>query len=201
MIRRFLRRGRLDAERAREMDVHIQHFVDELVADGHSPEEARRRAYREFGNPTLIRESLYDMNSLPIVETLWRDARYAVRVLRKAQVFTLTAIATLALAIGINTAVFAIVDGVLLKPLPYPAPERLGLVQTTVTAPAGVGQVTSQHGVTWETVRDHATMVDAAVFSTWTSGVNVVAGERARNAEQQRVGAGYFRVLGVAPVM
>jgi predicted permease len=132
--------------------------------------------------------------------TLLRDARYAARVLGKSPAFTLTAVATLAVAIGINTAVFSLVDGVLLKPLPYPQPDRLGLVETTARAAAGADRVTAQHGSTWEVVRDAATTVDRAVFSSWTTGVNIVAGTQARHAEQQRVGAGFFRVLGVPPL-
>jgi predicted permease len=132
-------------------------------------------------------------------ETLARDLRYACRVLWKAPAFTATAILTLALAIGINTAVFSIVDGVLLRPLPYPDPARLALVEAEIEAQGRRAARTSQHGVTWATVREHATTVDRAVFSTWVSGVNVVAGQRALHADQQRVGAGFFGVLGVRP--
>ena len=136
----------------------------------------------------------------PILDTFVRDARFAFRTLRTSPAFTLTAVATLAVAIGINTAVFTLVDGVLLKPLPYPHPNRLGLVETTVRASAGADRVTAQHGTTWEVVRDAATTVDRAVFSSWTTGVNIVAGTQTRHAEQQRVGAGFFRVLGVFPL-
>lgn len=139
------------------------------------------------------------MIAIPLLETLTRDTRYAVRVLRKAPVFTLTAVVTLAVAIAINTAVFSVVDAVLLRPLPYPSSERLALVQTTIGG-GEPGSNTSQHGITWITIRDHATTVDRAVFSGWTTGANVLAGSRASYAEQQRVGSGFFRVLGVAPL-
>ena len=130
-----------------------------------------------------------------------RDLRYAVRVLTKSPGFSLTAALTLAVSLGINIAVFSIVDAVLLRPLQYPQPDRLGLVRTTVEGSGGADQLTSQHGVTWSVVRDHATTVDRAVFSTWTSGVNVVSGTRPSFAEQQRVGAGFFSVLGVSPAL
>ncbi|MEO5897116.1 MAG: ABC transporter permease [Vicinamibacterales bacterium] len=140
------------------------------------------------------------MNGIPAFETLTRDVRYAARVLRKSPGFTFTAVTTLALALAINIAVFSIVDAVLLRPLPYPRPRDLALVQTLIQGSGASDAQTSQHGVTWLTIRDHATSVDRAVFSGWTSGANVVAGPRASYAEQQRVGAGFFGVLGVAPL-
>ncbi len=139
------------------------------------------------------------MNRLPALDTLFRDVRYAARVLRKSPGFTVTAVLTLALAIAINTAVFSIVDGVLLKPLPFPDPDHLALAEARVEANSQREARTAQHGVTWVTIRDHATTVDRAVFSTWVSGVNVVAGGRAIHADQQKVGSGFFGVLGVRP--
>ena len=134
------------------------------------------------------------------MDALIRDARYAARLLLKSPLFTFTAVVTLAVAIAINTAVFSIVDAVLIRPLPYPSPERLALVQTSIAAGGETGTNTSQHGTTWITIRDHATTVDRAVFSGWATGANVLAGDRASYAEQQRVGAGFFRVLGVPPL-
>src|SRR5262249_10586930 len=119
-------------------------------------------------------------------------------------VFTTTAILTLALAIAVNTAVFSVVDGVLLKPLPYPQPNRLGLIQRIVTGTTGEDRDTAVDGRTWQAVRDRATSVERAVFSDWTTGVNLVVPAasgpgQARYVQQQRVGTGFFRVLGVAP--
>jgi putative ABC transport system permease protein len=134
-----------------------------------------------------------------------RDVRYALRVLRKAPVFTVAAVTTLALAIGINTAVFSLVHGVLFAPLPYPHPEDLQLVSRVMSGPTPT-QDQSVDGRTWELVRDHVTSGDRAPFSTWTTGVNLVLRDRggaeaARYVQQQRVGAGFFRVLGVAPLL
>jgi predicted permease len=140
------------------------------------------------------------MNSIPLVETLIRDLRYAVRMLLKSPGFTVTAVLTLGLAIGINTAVFSVVDGVLLRPFPYPQPERLSLLEARVEAQGVRGRRTSQNGTAWVIVRDQATTVDGAVFSTWVSGVNVVAADRVLHADQQRIGAGFFGVLGVRPL-
>jgi predicted permease len=85
--------------------------------------------------------------------------------------------------------------------LPFPEPDRLLLMQATVEGGGERGERTSQHGVAWVTVRDHARTVDAAVFSTWAAGVNVVAGNRATHVDQQKVGSGFFGVLGVKPML
>jgi predicted permease len=136
--------------------------------------------------------------------TLLQDLRYAWRVLRKSPAFAFTAIATLGIAIGINGAVFALARAVLLAPLPYPAPENLELVARSVRGGATTSTDEAVNGRTWELVRDSGAAFDRAVFSTWTTGVNLAttgaAGAgRARYVQQQRVGTGFFRVLGVAP--
>lgn len=129
-----------------------------------------------------------------------RDLRYAVRLLLKAPVFALTAILTLALCIGANTAIYTVVDRVLLRPLPYPQPDRLAMiVRNYQGAGAGEGDV-SQAGVTWVALRERTTGLDLAVFGMGL-GVNLVAGGQAEYVMQQRVSAGYFKVLGVPPVL
>ena len=132
-----------------------------------------------------------------------RDARYAFRMMRRTPAFTMAAVLTLAVAIGINTAVFSIADAVLLRPLPYPEPERLALVAGRIAGAAA--QDVAHDGRTWEYVRDRASAIDRAVFSRWPTGVNLLAdraGTRVvRHVSQQRVGAGFFAVLGVRPVI
>ena len=76
-MRRFFRRGRLDAERAAEMRAHIDHYADDLVAAGATREEALKAARLRFGNPAAIREEIYEMNSVPVLEPIVRDLRYA----------------------------------------------------------------------------------------------------------------------------
>jgi predicted permease len=137
---------------------------------------------------------------------LTRDIRYAFRILRKSPLFTTAATLTLAVAIGVNVAVFSVVDAVLLRPLPYPEPDNLALVSRIVRGDGMEGHGTAVDGRTWEAVRDQMTAADRAVFSGWTTGVNLVAGgttgvSQARHVQQQRVGAGFFRTLGVHPMI
>src|SRR5262245_40899144 len=130
-----------------------------------------------------------------------RNLRYAVRVLLKAPVFTITAVLTLALCIGANNAIYTVVDRVLLRPLPYPQPERLAALVTHFerTGYDAVGQ----SGGGWEVLAAGAKTVDLATTSGGfgSTGVNMVVGQHAEYVRQQRVSAGYFRVLGVPPAL
>jgi predicted permease len=123
--------------------------------------------------------------------------RHAFRILTQSPTTTAIIVLTLALCIGANTAIFSVVDATLLRPLPYPEPDRLASVATHY---AVGGDSTSQDGRTWESVRDNATMIDSAVYGG-NSGVNLAAGDSVRYVKQQRVGAGYFRVLGISPLL
>jgi predicted permease len=140
-----------------------------------------------------------------VIDGMRRDVAYGFRLLRRTPVFTATALITLAVAVAINVAVFAVVDAALLKPLPFPDPQRLILVSRTARVEGRTSTDTSVDGRTWELVRDRATALDAAPFSSWTSGVNLVVpsadAAQARFVHQERVGAGFFHVLGVAPIL
>jgi predicted permease len=129
--------------------------------------------------------------------SIWLDLRYALRMLRRAPSFSAIVILTLALCIGANTAIFSVIDATLLRPMPYPEPDRLAGVVTHFRYHGEEGDQRGQTGTTWELVRDQAVDLDAAVYSDGAGGVNFAAGGTAQYVQQQRVGAGFFRVLGV----
>jgi len=124
-------RRRLDDEARREFDAHLELLADRYVRGGMTPERARKAARRQFGNPTLVREDVYRMNGLAPLDRLAQDLRYAGRQLCHNPIFTAVVVATLALAIGANTAIFSAVNAVLIRPLPYPDAERLVQVWET----------------------------------------------------------------------
>jgi putative ABC transport system permease protein len=110
---------------AEEMQFHLDRRIEDYVADGLSPDEARRKALRQFGNAASLREQTRDADSLRWLGDLATDIRYGLRTLARNPAFAVVAIATLALGIGANTAVFAAAYGVLLRPLPYDDPSRI----------------------------------------------------------------------------
>ena len=129
-----------------------------------------------------------------------RDLRYAARILLKTPVFTVTAVVTLALCIGANTAIYTVVDRVLLRPLPYPQPERIAMVIMRFSrGDIGYGQT----GGTWEVLQRGVTSVELATTAGGfgSTGVNMVVGTHAEYVKQQRVSAAFFRVLGVPPAI
>src|SRR5947209_5289727 len=130
---RFFRRSQWDDERRRELAAHLAIETDDNVARGMPLDEARFAAARKLGNTTLVREEIYQMNTLKFVDAAWRDLRYGARLLRLNPGFAIVAILSLALGVGANTAIFQLLDAVRIRTLPVVDPEQLVDVRVTNT--------------------------------------------------------------------
>lgn len=135
------------------------------------------------------------------MEILNQNLRFAVRQLWRNPGFTVTVVLTLALSIGANTAIFSVVNALLLKSLPYSHPERMGTVYTRVTGPMGWDERHHVNGEQWELLRDNVPSLIAAVSATRTSGVNLQAGSQVQYLHAGRVSAHYFDVLAIHPII
>ena len=129
------------------------------------------------------------------------DLRYALRLIRQNWGFSLTVIAILALCIGANTAVLAVVNGAMLKPLPYAEPDRLMQVVARFQHEGAANAYDSHDGRTWFAIRDGVPSLEATVFSDWVTGVNLGVAGSGVYVRQQRVSSGFFHVLGVRPLI
>jgi putative ABC transport system permease protein len=132
---RLFRRQKADAELKGEIDAYLEEETFDNVARGMAPEEARRQARIKLGNSQKIRETLWQQNTISLVDTLGRDLRYAVRTLARTPGFSLIAITVMALCIGATTSLFTVVRSVLLRPLPFRDPSRLVMVYEHFRAP------------------------------------------------------------------
>ena len=194
---KLVSRRRGDDRLREEIEQHLALQTDENVRAGMSPADARRQAGLKFGGMEAIREQFHAEEGLPFLETLLQDLRFAFRVLRKSPGFTATAVITLALGIGANTAVFSIVYGVIFRPLPYPQPQQI--VQLTESSPRG----TDEEDVTYqelEFLEQHSSAFQFLAGYT-VQGYNLGAGSKTERVKGLPVSADYFHVLGIEPLL
>jgi putative ABC transport system permease protein len=200
-LRRFVRRfhnlfrhSRADRDLTREINSHLQLLEDEFRRRGLSDTDARYAARRAFGGVEQAKEQQRDARSFRWFDDARQDIHYAVRMLRRAPGFTFAAVLTLALGIGANSAIFTVVHAVMLRPLPYPQPERLvGVVQQHKSF--GVDVVTLPDYLEW---RDAAKSL-GALAGAWRITANLTGVDEPERLAAAAVTANLFTTLGVAP--
>ena len=202
MFRNLLWKDRAETELDNELRAYVGMIVDEKIAAGIPRTEARRTAMAELGGMEQVKQAVRDRRAGSRLETFWREVRYGVRQLNRNPGFALTVIGTLALSIGANTAIFSVVNALMLRSLPYPHPERMGTIFMGVAGGENSETPHSIDGTQWELLRDDVPSVMAAVDSgSFSSGVNLQAGTQAQYVHDGRVSAHYFDVLGIRPAL
>src|SRR5215831_3120220 len=187
-------RRRAEEDFTSEVSAHLALMQEDLERQGMSPDQARRAARLKLGGVQQTRELYRVARSFPWIESLWQDVRFGCRVLRKNPGFTAVAITTLALAIGANTAIFSVVNAVLLKQLPFPDAQRIvvlggnaGPVLNTLSeSPTGL--------LGW---RPHVQSLEAAA-AYQPGDVNVSGVGEPETVLAAQVSPDFFRVLGIA---
>jgi predicted permease len=196
-LRRFMHRARKDEDLAAEIESHLAHQQDANRVRGLDPEEARRQARLSFGNPRSMRERVWRYRSLAWVADLKRDFSFAVRALGKTPGITLIAILVIAVGIGVNTAVFSVIDAVLLKPLTYPNPDELvSLVNTSPQGNFPFANIPSF--ALWR--QQTRIFQHVAAYDFGGAGLNITGSDHPQQVQGIHVSAGYFALFG-APLI
>jgi putative ABC transport system permease protein len=195
-LRRYLGRTRKDRDLAEEIEAHMAHQQDANLARGLSPEEARRQAHLRFGNARTTRERVWRYRSFPWIEDLGRDFRFAVRVLAKTPGFTAIVIGVLAVGIAVNTAVFSVIDTVLLQPLTYPDPQALVELRNLSPEGSSPGANIPKFNL-WR--QQTSVFQQVAAYDFGGAGLNITDSDHPQQVEGIHVSADYFAMFG-APV-
>ncbi|MFZ0638986.1 MAG: ABC transporter permease [Candidatus Acidiferrales bacterium] len=196
-VRNWRRRRRADAELDEEVHGYVEMLADEKVKRGVETRQAQREAQIELGGVEQVKERTREARAGHFLETLWQDVRYGARQLRRSPGFTIVAVLTLALGIGANTAIFSVIEGVLLRPLPYDHPENLVEIWNTYLPTVPLGGLSPGDFQDWR--RTATTVSEMAGYSWIQQGFNLTG-----DGDPQRVQVSYatsnlFPMLGIRP--
>src|SRR5438132_5904066 len=201
LMQRFwetVRRSPRDNELEEELRMHLELAADEQRRRGRSPEDAARAARLEFGGVAQAMEEVRDQRGLPWLENLARDIRYGMRSLAQSRAFTVVAVLTLALGIGANTAIFSLINAVLLRPLPFKDPGRLVMVWEDATF-AGFPRNTPAAANYADIKAQSHTLEDMAALDFRS--FNITGDGEPERAAAYGVTANFLPLLGTNPVL
>ena len=213
-FRSLFHRSRAEAELEREIDLHIEQLVKAYRAEGLTESEALAAARRDFGPVALTAEQCRDMRRTNWIDDLARDVAYASRVLRKSPVFTLTALVSLALGIGANTAIYSFIDAIMVRGLPVPHPENLVVLNWRSKGwpkvahgqhgddykdPGGISVSGTFPYPTWDLLRDYNDALSTIFAFAGAGRLNIVARNQAWLSEGEFVSGNYFSSIGAPP--
>ncbi|HSL55835.1 MAG TPA: ABC transporter permease, partial [Pyrinomonadaceae bacterium] len=185
----------VDHELSEELRAHVDLLTDQKIRDGLEPEAARRAALVEVGGVEQVKERVREVRMGRPLEDLSQDLRYALRGLRKHRAFTAVAVITLALGIGANTAIFTVINTVLLRPLPYEQPDQLVVLTETISErPAGVSY---QNFVDW---RSQNTVFENITALRPRESFNLTGAGESERLQGRLVSANFLATLGIKPI-
>src|ERR1700761_6506073 len=150
----LFRKEKMESQLNDELRAYVEQMIDEKIAAGIPEAEARRTTLTEFGGVEQVKQAVRDHRPGIGIERLWRDVRYGWRQLLRNPGFTAAVLVTLALSIGANTAIFSIVNALMLKSLPYVEPDRLGTVFWRISGADAFDKLNDIDGEQWELLRD-----------------------------------------------
>jgi putative ABC transport system permease protein len=197
-LKGLVRRDRTEIELAEELDTYVQNAAEAKVSAGATPEEALRSARLELGAMETVKHEVRAAGWEFAIDVFMQDVRYGVRMLGKSLLFTSVAVMAIAIGIGANTAMFSLVDAIILRPLPYPEPQRLIVVGTNQRGDSGMSYMGTADFLAWRDHQqsfEHVAVLDVAGGSFALSGTGEP--ERIPGVD---VSANFFSVFGVAPI-
>src|SRR5215467_13498853 len=197
-LRELMRKNQSESELNEELNAYVQNVAEAKVRAGATPEEALRSARLDVGGMETVKHQVRAVGWETALEVFAQDVRYGVRMLLKAPLFTAVALTTIAIGIGANTAIFSLVDAILLRPLPYLEPQRLMVAGTHQRGGSGLELISTADFLAW---RDHQQSFEAVAVLDRASTSFALSGM----GQPERIpGAGvssdFFSVFGVAPL-
>lgn len=189
-------RQQKDSELDDEIRSHLSMAARDRIQNGQSVRDARDAAVKDFGNIGLVKEATREIWSGASLEAFWQDLRYGTRTLAKSPGFAVIAILTLAVGIGANTAIFSVVNGVLLNPLPYPHPEQIVSLFTEMPNFKD-GSISYPNFEDWR--RMNRSFSSIAVYRS--TGFDLTEHGEPERLHGEMISAGFFEILGVAPIL